>query len=93
MRIFVYIIVRLVYYLLTAIELCMLVRAVMSWIMPEEDNKIYNFVCAVTDPLIYPVGRVLDRFSFTQNLPIDLSFIVTYILIVLIQNLLPSVNI
>ena len=69
----------------------MFARAIMSWVMPEEDNNLVRFITIVTDPIIIPVRMILERFEFVRNLPIDISFMVAFILLVVIQNLLPAV--
>lgn len=63
----------------------------MSWIMADEDNAFIKFVNTVTDPIIIPVRMVLEKIEFIRNMPIDISFFVAYILLVIIQNILPTV--
>ena len=87
----VYVFIRIVYYLLVILQVVMFARAIMSWIMPEEDNNLVRFITIVTDPIIIPVRMILERFEFVRNLPIDISFMVAFILLVVIQNLLPAV--
>lgn len=72
-------------------QMLMFARAIMSWIMAEEDNAFIRFVTAVTDPIIIPVRMLLEKFEFIRNMPIDISFFVAYIILVVIQNILPSV--
>ena len=83
-----YVISNAVRILLMALQLLMLVRAIMSWIMPDEDNALFNFVYMTTEPVIVPVWFLLDRFEFIRRLPIDISFLVTYILLSVVQSLL-----
>ncbi|MDD6799125.1 MAG: YggT family protein [Firmicutes bacterium] len=83
-----YVISNAVRILLMALQLLMLVRAIMSWIMPDEDNALFNFVYMTTEPVIVPVRFLLDRFEFIRRLPIDISFLVTYILLSVVQSLL-----
>lgn len=84
----VYVIKRVVAFLLTLIELAMFVRAILSWVAPDSDGPVSTFCEAVTEPLIQPVRSLLDRFAFVQNLPFDISFLVTYILLSVVQSLL-----
>lgn len=92
MALLVYIFSQLVYYLLSALQLMMLARAVVSWVLPDDDNAFTRFVTGVTEPLITPVRMLLERFEFVQELPIDISFFVTCLLLLAAQSLLPTVT-
>lgn len=85
-----YVFCNLVNLLLTVLQLLMFVRAIASWIMPDGDNAFINFVNTVTEPLIYPVRALLERFEFVRNMPIDISFFVTYLILVAVQAMLPK---
>ena len=67
--------------LLSAIEICMLVRAVLSWFPIRDDNPILRFVVMVTDPLIAPIRALFDRMGWFRNFPLDMSFFVTFLLL------------
>lgn len=67
--------------LLSAIELCMLVRAVLSWFPIRDDNPILRFVVMVTEPLIAPIRALFDRMEWFRNFPLDMSFFVTFLLL------------
>jgi YGGT family. len=69
----------------------MFARAIMSWVMAEEDNSITRFIIAITDPIIIPIRMLLEKFEFVRNMPIDISFFVAFLLLAIIQNLLPPV--
>ena len=73
--------------ILTALQLAMLVRAIMSW-FPGDSNKFENFLYAITEPLIFPVRKLFERFNWFQGLPIDVSFFVTYLLLSVVLVLL-----
>ena len=67
--------------LLSAIEICMLVRAVLSWFPIRDDNPILRFVVMVTEPLIAPIRALFDRMGWFRNFPLDMSFFVTFLLL------------
>ena len=71
---------------LMAIQLAMLLRAVLSWF--PLDNRFVDFLHNVTEPFIYPIRRLFERFGWFQGLPIDISFMVSYILLSVIMMLL-----
>lgn len=74
--------------LLSAVQLAMLVRAVLSWFVMDE-NKIVNFLYAVTEPFIVPVRLLFEKLNWFQNSPIDFSFMITYLIISIIIIILP----
>ena len=67
--------------LLGALELLMLGRAILSWVPVDEDGPLVRFLHAMTEPVIYPVRVLLERFDLFQGLPIDMSFFFTFVLI------------
>lgn len=69
----------------------MMFRAIMSWLPIDEDSNIANFLYAMTEPVIYPVRMLLERIKVTSDLPIDISFIVSFLLLSIIQMLLPVI--
>ena len=85
-----YVISRVVYYFIEAIEFAMLARAILSWIPLDDDNPIDDFITAITEPFIYPVRVLLERFDAFQNSPIDVSFFITYIILIIISSLLSA---
>lgn len=64
------------------------VRAIMSWVSPIPQNKIEIFIYNVTEWFIDPIRRVLSRFRFVRECPIDLSFSVTIIILWLISSII-----
>ena len=85
MSIAVTMLVNFVYYLLGAVELAMLIRAILSWVMPDAGGAIIGFLYAVTEPFIAIVRRLLDRLSLNVNSPIDLSFAITAVLLEILR--------
>ena len=70
--------------LLFALEICMLLRAILSWFPIREDNPILVFVSMVTEPIIRPIRMLFERFGWFQNMPIDISFFVAYLLLTIV---------
>ena len=69
--------------LLTVIQFAMLARAILSW-FPMEPNRFTDFLYGITEPFIYPVRALFERMGWFRNLPIDISFMVAYLLISLV---------
>ena len=74
--------------LLAVINICMLIRAVLSWFPIRDDNPILSFVCMVTEPIIAPIRKLFDRMGWFRNSPLDFSFLAAYLLLTVISTLL-----
>ncbi len=74
-----------VYYLLGALQMAMMVRAILSWIMPDGDGALLRFLYAITEPIIGFVRTVLHRLGVNVEGPLDLSFLVTVLLFSALQ--------
>jgi len=74
--------------LLTALEFLMFGRAIMSWFSPDEDNKLAQFLYVVTEPFVYPVRQLLNKFEFFSNMPIDMSFMFVMIILIILTTVL-----
>ena len=76
---------------ISAIQLAMLVRAILSLFGMGEDGALGVFLAAVTEPIILPARLLLSRIRALDGLPIDFSFILTYVVLTLIAGALPAI--
>ncbi len=88
MAIFLLILKNIVIVFLTVIQLAMLVRAILSW-FPMNGNRFTDFLFAITEPFIYPVRMLFDKLNWFSGLPIDVSFLATYLIISILLMILP----
>lgn len=88
----VYFIVLLARTVVTVLLVAMFVRAVLSWFIDDEDSRLVRFLNLVTEPMIMPVKSLFERLGWFQNLPIDISFYVSYLLLALLQLMLEMVG-
>ena len=88
MNIFFEVIKSVIFVFLSAIQIAMLVRAVMSWFVMGE-NRFVGFLYAITEPFIVPVRALFEKLNWFQNSPIDFSFMATYLLLSIVLILLP----
>jgi YggT family protein len=75
--------------LIDIIMIAMAVRAVMSWFV-DEDNAVLSFLYSITEPLVLPVRKLLHKFSGSSAFPLDISFFITYMLLVLLRTVLET---
>jgi YggT family protein len=59
-------------------------RAVISWVNADPYNKIVIFLYRVTEPVLYPVRRILPL----RNIGIDVSPVVVILVILFLQYFL-----
>ena len=87
MELFVFIVRNTVTILLSVIQIAMLARAILSWFPIQ--NGLVDFLYTVTEPFVYPVRRLFEKMGWFQGIPMDISFMVSYLLITLLLILLP----
>lgn len=80
-----------VYYLAFALDIALLIRAVLSWFDPDEEGLICRFVSTLTDPLLAVCRKLLDLTSIKNDGPFDLSFFLAIILISVLRMSLGAV--
>ena len=83
-----YVIAAVIAITLDVASLAFLLRALMPLFCDVETNKIYLFVCIVTEPFIIPVRAILVKFNWLQGSPFDWSFTISYLLIALVRMFL-----
>ena len=88
MAIFLIVLKNIVVVFLTVVQLAMLARAILSW-FPMDGNRFTDFLFAITEPFIYPVRMLFDKLNWFTGLPIDISFLVTYLIISILLMILP----
>lgn len=66
MKIIFYILRMTASVLLGALELLMLLRAVLSWFPIDEDSVFLRFLYAVTEPVVYPMRALLNRLGLSR---------------------------
>lgn len=71
--------------LLFTLETCMLIRAILSWLPIKDDNPILLFVNMVTEPIVAPIRALFVKLNWFQNIPIDVSFFVAYLLLTVVS--------
>ena len=73
------------YYLLWVLDIALLMRALFSWFDPERSSRLSVFLYLVTEPIILPLRRLFERLNWFQGTPLDMPFLFTMILIMVIQ--------
>jgi uncharacterized protein YggT (Ycf19 family) len=79
---------RLVITMLQAMQFLMFGRALISWFSPDEDSRVAKFLYMSTEPLVYPIRQIMNRFDFFSGIPIDMSFMVAMIVLIMCTTFL-----
>lgn len=66
-------------------SLLLLIRVILPFIPMDEDNPFENFIYTVTEPLLHFVRGFVERIPGASEMPIDISIIVAYLLLNLIE--------
>ena len=66
--------------LLSALQLAMTARAILSW-FPIEPNKITQFLDIITEPVVYPIRKLFWKMNWFQDIPLDMSLMAAYLLL------------
>ena len=59
-------------------------RALISWVNPDPYNPVVQFLYKVTEPVLYPIRRMMGTFS----IGIDVSPLIAIFIIYFLQNFL-----
>ena len=66
--------------LLSALQIAMTARAILSW-FPIEPNKLTQFLDIITEPVVYPIRKLFWKMNWFQDIPLDMSFMAAYLLL------------
>ena len=86
-----YVLANLAYYLLSAIELLLFLRAILSWFLNEEDNRFMYVIVLMTEPILIPFRLLLNRIEKNKAIPIDFSLVFAMITVMILQMILTIV--
>ena len=77
--------------LLDIVSIAMFLRMILSLFTDSEDSRFSLFLACITEPFIIPVRYLLVKFNILQNTPLDWSFTVSYLVLMLLRLMLPAV--
>ena len=70
---------------LTILYWLILIRALVSWVNPDPHNQIVQFLYKATEPILYPIRRLLP---FSLKFGIDISPIIAFLAIIFLKSFL-----
>ena len=81
-----YVLSTTVLLILSAAELAMLMRAILSWIMPDGEGLLIDLIYMLTEPLILPYRKLFERFGWFQNSPFDIAYLFAAVTLMLVTS-------
>lgn len=88
---FIYVFVQIVYIFLLVAQLLMLLRVIFSIFIMDEENPLAKFLYYATEPLVYPLRLLFKKIGTFDDFILDIPFMATMLMIVLVQSALPTV--
>ncbi len=78
---------KCLYIIFSLLQLTMFVSAILSWIESARDTAFYRILHEkIVDPLTAPVRAILQRFEIFRSSPLDFSFLITFVIIMVLTN-------
>ena len=79
---------RVLLIVLSLFETCLIVRAILSWIPSARTSRVAQFLNTITEPVVHPVRKLLFKMDWARRLPIDLSILIVFIIITILERFL-----
>ncbi len=85
----IYVLVNFVNIFIEVISFAMMIRAILSW-FTDGTGKFTRFLYVITEPAIMPIRKLLVKMNWLQDSPIDFSFTLTFLALLLVEVLLTA---
>ena len=83
-----YVVSTTVHLMLSMVMISMSARAILSLFINPEESKLYAIAYMISEPIIMPVGLLFYKLNWFQRTPMDISFLITYLLLWMIDGAL-----
>ena len=77
--------------LLSALDIAMFGRAILSWIDPMSEGPLASILYTITEPIILPFRKLFEKMNWFVGVPIDMAFFCAMISIMVLQALLEAI--
>ncbi len=79
--VFLILIMAVIRYSIYALQICLLIRALMSWFPEMSDGSLGDFIYTITEPLVSFVGSIIYKIRPLREFPLDLSLFFSCVLL------------
>ena len=70
------------------LEIAMFARAILCWFDQTGESRISAFLFTITEPIIFPIRALCEKMHWFEGIPIDIPFMLTYLVLILLQALM-----
>ncbi len=85
MDIAIYLLKNTAFVFVSVLSLAMMLRALLSFLDPMRDMKLSVILITITEPVIYPIRALCERFHWFEGIPIDVPFSITFFLLMFLE--------
>ena len=75
-------------WLIYIIELAIFARILLSWIPISRDNPLVKLIYQLTEPILAPIRRLVEKSSIGSGMMFDFSPIIAILLIELVRRII-----
>jgi len=77
--------------ILGIVQFAMFLRCILSIFMAQ-DTALYDFLCMITEPVIYPARFLFDKAGLSEGMIFDVPFITTFFVLAFIETILTVIG-
>lgn len=86
-----WVLIKALQYFYTFMEYAILGRCIISWLPLGRDNIIVKLLYAITEPIMGPMRRLMEKSPLGRGMVIDFSPILALLFLMLVYKVLVSV--
>ena len=86
-----FIIAKTISMILGIVSIAMMIRALLPIFTDVSDNRLFLLACTISEPFVAPVRAIMVKLNIGQSSPIDWSFSIAYMIIILLRLFLPVI--
>ena len=79
--------------LISLYALIMLIYCLCTWFIRDPANPVLRALGAIADPLLRPIRRLLYRFEFFRNSPVDFSPLILFLFLRLVVSAIGQISV
>lgn len=80
--------IRTINILLDILVMIIAIRAIVSWIPIPKESAFLKILYKITDPMLEPIRKLIQRSAFGQNMMVDFSPVILILIIYILRGIL-----
>ena len=66
------------------------IRSLLSWLPLSKANPVVRIIYQITEPILEPIRRLIEKTSFGKNSVIDVSPVIALLIIMILRNVIAA---